>query len=87
VQIICASLFLKFSLALYFLLLFIIIDVLLWTTLFAEDAISPNHASSNGRDLQNEVGKSNFIPSVSIRVLQEIAMRLSDKVCMVSALK
>ncbi|KAK2414635.1 RNA polymerase II C-terminal domain phosphatase [Trifolium repens] len=46
----------------------------------SEDAISPNHASSNGRDLQNEGGKSNFIPSVSIRVLQEIATRLSDKV-------
>ncbi|CAJ2668496.1 unnamed protein product [Trifolium pratense] len=45
-----------------------------------KDAISPNHASSNGRDLQNEVGKLNFIPSLSIRMLLEIGRRLSKKV-------
>ncbi|GAU35664.1 hypothetical protein TSUD_162350 [Trifolium subterraneum] len=46
----------------------------------SEDAISPNHTSFNGRDLQNEVGNWNFAPSLAIRVLQEIGSRLSDKV-------
>ncbi|XP_019461593.1 PREDICTED: RNA polymerase II C-terminal domain phosphatase-like 2 isoform X1 [Lupinus angustifolius] len=46
----------------------------------SEDGTSLNHASSNSNDFQNEAGKSNFLPSLSMGVLQEIAKRCSSKV-------
>ncbi|MED6124498.1 hypothetical protein PIB30_059479 [Stylosanthes scabra] len=46
----------------------------------SEDGISPNHASSNGKDIQNESGKLNILPSVAIGVLQEIGRRCCSKV-------
>ncbi|XP_052116198.1 RNA polymerase II C-terminal domain phosphatase-like 2 isoform X3 [Arachis duranensis] len=48
--------------------------------LSAEDGISPNHASSNGKDIQSEAGKLNILPSVAIGVLQEIGRRCCSKV-------
>lgn len=61
--------------------------VLLWAKIFTESTISLNHASSNSKDFQNEVGKLNFVPSLSIGVLQEIGRRCCSKVFMVSPLK
>ncbi|XP_073222194.1 RNA polymerase II C-terminal domain phosphatase-like 2 isoform X2 [Cicer arietinum] len=46
----------------------------------SDDEISPNHASSNSKDFQNEAGKLNFVPSLSIGVLQEIGRRCCSKV-------
>ncbi|CAI8612860.1 unnamed protein product [Vicia faba] len=46
----------------------------------SESTISLNHASSNSKDFQNEVGKLNFVPSLSIGVLQEIGRRCCSKV-------
>ncbi|XP_014514152.1 RNA polymerase II C-terminal domain phosphatase-like 2 isoform X2 [Vigna radiata var. radiata] len=48
--------------------------------LLSEDGISQNHASSNCKDLQNEVGKLNLLPPLSIQVLQEIGRRCNSKV-------
>lgn len=45
----------------------------------SEDVISPNH-TSNSKDFQNEVGKLNYVQSLSIGVLQEIGKRCSSKV-------
>ncbi|KAI9115845.1 hypothetical protein K1719_012775 [Acacia pycnantha] len=39
-----------------------------------------NHLSSNGKEIRNEAGKLNFLPSLSIGVLQEIGRRCSSKV-------
>lgn len=61
--------------------------VFLWNKLPADDEISPNHASSNSKDFQNEAGKLNFVPSLSIGVLQEIGRRCCSKVRMFSAPK
>ncbi|CAJ1805148.1 unnamed protein product [Sphenostylis stenocarpa] len=49
-------------------------------SLLSEDGISQNHASSNGKDLQNEAGKLNLLPPLSIQVLQEIGRRCNSKV-------
>ncbi|KAK7339864.1 hypothetical protein VNO77_20550 [Canavalia gladiata] len=46
----------------------------------SEDGILQNHASSNSKDFQNEAGKVNFLPPLSIQVLQEIARRCNSKV-------
>ncbi|KAK7294682.1 hypothetical protein RJT34_17572 [Clitoria ternatea] len=46
----------------------------------SEDGISQNHASSNSKDFQNEGGKLNTLPSVSVVVLQEIARRCNSRV-------
>ncbi|KAL2337028.1 hypothetical protein Fmac_011474 [Flemingia macrophylla] len=46
----------------------------------SEDGISQNHASSNSKDFQNEAGKLNFLPPLSIQVLQEIGRRCNSKV-------
>ncbi|KOM37544.1 hypothetical protein LR48_Vigan03g092600 [Vigna angularis] len=48
--------------------------------LLSEDGISQNHASSNCKDLQNEAGKLNLLPPLSIQVLQEIGRRCNSKV-------
>ncbi|XP_031261443.1 RNA polymerase II C-terminal domain phosphatase-like 2 isoform X2 [Pistacia vera] len=51
------------------------------TTQPAEVGVSQNHASSNGKEAQIEVGKMNFLPPhLSIGVLQEIGKRCSSKV-------
>ncbi|XP_027928333.1 RNA polymerase II C-terminal domain phosphatase-like 2 isoform X2 [Vigna unguiculata] len=49
-------------------------------SLLSEDGISQNHASSNSKDLQNEAGKLNLLPPLSIQVLQEIGRRCNSKV-------
>ncbi|KAK7395125.1 hypothetical protein VNO78_15667 [Psophocarpus tetragonolobus] len=46
----------------------------------SEDGISSNHASSNSKDFQNDAGKLNFLPPLSIQVLQEIGRRCNSKV-------
>ncbi|XP_057435211.1 RNA polymerase II C-terminal domain phosphatase-like 2 isoform X2 [Lotus japonicus] len=46
----------------------------------SEGGISPNYASSNSKDFQNEAGKFNFSSSFSIGVLQEIGKRCCSKV-------
>ncbi|XP_047156002.1 RNA polymerase II C-terminal domain phosphatase-like 2 isoform X2 [Vigna umbellata] len=48
--------------------------------LLSEDGISQNRASSNCKDLQNEAGKLNLLPPLSIQVLQEIGRRCNSKV-------
>ncbi|KAK7373941.1 hypothetical protein VNO80_07363 [Phaseolus coccineus] len=49
-------------------------------SLLSDDGISQNHASSNSKDLQNEAGKLNLLPPLSIQVLQEIGRRCNSKV-------
>ncbi|XP_028787966.1 RNA polymerase II C-terminal domain phosphatase-like 2 [Neltuma alba] len=46
----------------------------------AGDAACQNHLSSNGKEIQSEAGRLNFLPSLSIRVLQEIGRHCSSKV-------
>ncbi|TKY65861.1 RNA polymerase II C-terminal domain phosphatase 2 [Spatholobus suberectus] len=46
----------------------------------SEDGISQNHASSNSKDSQNEVGKLSLLPPLSIQVLQEIGRRCNSRV-------
>ncbi|KAI4353294.1 hypothetical protein L6164_002253 [Bauhinia variegata] len=46
----------------------------------SEDGVSLNHLSSNSREVQNDAGKLNLLPSISAGVLLEIGRRCSSKV-------
>ncbi|XP_028786610.1 RNA polymerase II C-terminal domain phosphatase-like 2 [Neltuma alba] len=49
-------------------------------SLLAEYDASQDHTSSINREFQSEVGKLNFLPALSIGVLQEIGRRCNSKV-------